>query len=186
MSAGEGLSDVLRDMAQGAAAREVKPSDEALREEPDGGADVADDADDAGNDEMIVAEVEDESGELLGQAQEPAPSRSSRPQRSAAPAYTRTSIGATPSPSVRTRGRRPTQDTGGIKAMAVPVVITVGVLLIIPGIWALMALMGIASTEREGATGMALLMLIAWPISFCLLAAGVVMFMQLQTAKKRK
>lgn len=127
---------------------------------------AADPADPADPQEFdIQAEVDDESGEMIAQIdfQEEEP---------AAAAPRRTVI------------RRPPPDN--LKAVAAPVLITVGLLLLIPGCWSLMWFTGLAGEQNdpEESRMMAILMLAAWPIAACLLGAGVFYFKQHRKARQ--
>ena len=178
----ESLSDVLRDMADSPpkpsqtsnsdddptapASDQEETPDGFNSDEPDPPAASAspaqaaiDDEDD--DEEMVVVELDDESGEAVGQAVEPAP-RSS--------------------PRRRTPPRR--KPTGGMKGVAVPVLITVGGLLLIPAVWAALLLAGAVTSEREGAQTMAYAMLACWPIALILFAAAGFYFYIMQKEKK--
>ena len=70
----------------------------------------------------------------------------------------------------------------GLKTMAMLVLSTVGMLLLIPAVWALLLLAGaeVWNHDRTGAHKMALLMLICWPIAFALLCGAVYYFIQIK------
>lgn len=74
----------------------------------------------------------------------------------------------------------------GLKATMAPVVGTVGVLLLVPAIWAVLVLGGaeVFAAERNDALSMAKAMLVCWPIAICLIAASGVMMYQVVRGRK--
>lgn len=74
----------------------------------------------------------------------------------------------------RSRARTPAgRDANhGLKAAAVPVLITVGLLLLIPGVWSLLILTGTWESPREDAKTMAVAMLATWPIALSMFAGA--------------
>ena len=167
-----GLSDVLRDMAggDGSGGRPAQP------QSPD-------------DCEFVHAELADPHPLHTPTSEprrvnSPAPARSSR--RPATPKRAQASDMRSAKPSsARTKSspprRRPARKSG-LKATAVPLLGTVGLLLLIPAVWAVMVLMNAESSGDD--RGMAVAMLVAWPIALCLLAAAVVLF--IQVAKEQK
>jgi len=119
-----------------------------------------DDEDDE-DEEVIVVEIDDESGDAVAAAPQssPPPSRRRTPPK-----------------------RKP---TGGMKGVAIPVLITVGGLLLIPAIWAALLLAGAIDSQREGAQTMAYAMLACWPIALILFAAAGFYFYIMQKEKKQ-
>jgi len=74
-----------------------------------------------------------------------------------------------------------------LKATAIPILITVGFALLIPGTWALLLLAGakwVWSANRENARGMAMVMLVCWPIAFSLFFGALFFFRQVQAEKE--
>jgi len=83
------------------------------------------------------------------------------------------------SAAVASRGGRsvkPTKPAASLQAVFAPVLITFGLLTLIPAIWAVLVLMGmkVPMHDGQGASGMAKLMLVCWPVSLGLLAGGIV------------
>ncbi len=183
-----GLSDALRQMAdnepddqtldgQGGQAA-ARPGATRLGASASGDSSPAEPWDD--DDDLVPAVVEDESGEIVGEVAEPAAMTDAADFT--APPMPRVQMPGGSSVSRSRIKHKPKGD--GLKAFAVPIVLAVGLMLLAPGIWALLVLTGAYQSEQEGATQMAMMMLISWPISFCLLAAGAVMFMQIRAGKK--
>lgn len=81
--------------------------------------------------------------------------------------------------------RPPAKPHASLKATAVPLLATVGVLLLWPAMWSLMHLAGhqTEAGSRASADGMAKAMLIAWPIAFMLLGSALFLFIQVQKEK---
>lgn len=81
--------------------------------------------------------------------------------------------------AVASRGGRsvkPAKPATSLQAVFAPVLITFGLLTLVPAIWAVLVLMGIKVPmhDGQGASGMAKLMLVCWPVSLGLLAGGIV------------
>jgi len=92
---------------------------------------------------------------------------------------------ATAGDAPRRTYKAPTKQQSSLKATAVPLLATVGALLLWPAMWSLMHLAG-HQTEagtRASADGMAKAMLIAWPIAFMLLGSALFLFIQVQKEK---
>lgn len=87
-----------------------------------------------------------------------------------------------PSPASR-RPRPPVKRDAnhGLKAAAVPILITVGVLLMIPGIWSLLILTGVWESPREDAKTMAVAMLATWPIAASIFAGAGFFWWQIRS-----
>lgn len=83
--------------------------------------------------------------------------------------------------------RRRKSKTYDLKATAAPLLATVGVLLLIPGIWSVLLLMGVGvpGSQRQDARPMAAVMLVSWPIALFLIAAAVSFFVQVSREKKQ-
>lgn len=124
------------------------------------------------------ADVEDESGEVMGAAGLDAAAAAAA--AAAASAYTSPTPRRAP---LRVPPRR--SNNSGIKATAAPVLLTVGILVLIPAVWSVLHLSGIARSSKDDADGMAMFMLVCWPIALALIAAGVVFMMQAMRDKKR-
>src|SRR5687768_959396 len=86
--------------------------------------------------------------------------------------------------------RRPVPQASGdgLKAIAIPILATVGVLLLVPGVWAILLLSGaqVWSSHRSSARPMALAMLVCWPIALALFGAAMMFFKQIQREKARR
>ncbi|MAE64535.1 MAG: hypothetical protein CMJ18_09725, partial [Phycisphaeraceae bacterium] len=78
--------------------------------------------------------------------------------------------------------RRPVTTGFDLKAFAVPVLLTVGLLLLIPAVWGTLLLAGfeVWASGREGAVTMAKAMLVCWPIALVLLGSAAFYAMQLR------
>jgi len=74
-----------------------------------------------------------------------------------------------------------------LKATAAPLLATVGLLLLVPAVWSLLLLGGVAvpGSEREDSRPMAAIMLVSWPIAICLIGVSVLFFKQVMQEKKR-
>jgi hypothetical protein len=86
--------------------------------------------------------------------------------------------------------RRPTpmpKKGSGLKAIAVPIMGTVGVLLLVPATWALLYLFSVQvpGFDRPSARPMAFMMMMCWPIAIILIAGAVVMFRQVMREKAK-
>ena len=124
------------------------------------------------DDDYITAEVEDESG---------ADPASAPMHFHAAPGNPGSHAAPRPLP-VRSRKKN-----SELKAIAAPVLLTVGVLLLIPASWGLLVLAGapVPMAEREDASSMAKVMLLCWPLALSLLLPALIIFGQLHAEKKR-
>lgn len=95
---------------------------------------------------------------------------------------------ATASRQVKTPARRPPprKKSHDMKATAIPLLITVGGLLLVPAIWGVLVLVGagVPGAGREDSGMMAGMMLGCWPIALCLIYYGVYLLRKLQRAKK--
>lgn len=117
--------------------------------------------DDAFDAELVEAEVDDESGQVL--ATTPAPA---------------------PRPISRTPFRTKPPSSGGLKAVASPVLITVGLLMLIPAVWAVLFLSGSITSDKHDARVMAFVMLACWPIAIALIGGGVWFIFQVKKDKE--
>jgi hypothetical protein len=91
--------------------------------------------------------------------------------------------------SARRTGAARARKPNPVKAVAIPVLITVGLLLLIPGIWSVLLLAGVEvwNSRAPGAQRMAVVMLIAsWPMSICLLGGAALFFHQLRSEQKKR
>lgn len=120
------------------------------------------------------------------------------PTAAAAAAFEATSSGHT---AARGQARRPpvrrTKGNDNIKSTFAPVLFTVGLLMMVPAIWAVLLLMGYDHflgiplpgtnqddpTQMEQAELMAWVMMACWPIGLILLIAAIVMFVQVAKNK---
>ena len=88
------------------------------------------------------------------------------------------------------RPRRPVRTAASanqpLKAAAVPVLFTVGALLLVPAVWAVLLLGGanVWHAQRPDAQRMAVVMLACWPIALSLFGAGVFFGLQVRREKK--
>lgn len=122
------------------------------------------------HDEYIAAEVDDESGSEVAEA----------------PIHFHPSVGQ-PAPMYRPLPRK-TKKNSELKAIAAPILMTVGVMLLIPAFWAVLVLTGagVPMSDREDASSMAKVMLLCWPVALALVIPAVFMFVQISADKKRK
>lgn len=202
-----GLSDVLRDLARSQGDRpgderrekaEETPVDEALRAiEGEGGDELLMIPEGEIEGEIqaeLDAEVEDESGQAMGgvyELSEP-PSRSEAAVRApgARVSEDRSHTVAARGARVRASGARvpgarapgAVKKDHGIKPTLVPIMLTVGGLLMVPGLWALGILMemNLPGSDRESARSMAALMLICIPMSLALEATALAFVIQMR------
>lgn len=122
--------------------------------------------------ELDEIPVEDESGELVG-VEGGAEEQPAAFDFSPSPA----------SPRPRTAVKPQVKPDQTLKAVAVPILGTVGVLLLWPAFWSLLLLLNIIESHRESARTMAFVMLMCWPIAGVLLAGAVFFFRQIQREK---
>jgi len=89
--------------------------------------------------------------------------------------------------SSRTRNTKPAKPAASMQAVFAPILITFGILTLIPALWAVAVLMGmkVPMHDGQGADGMAKLMLICWPVSLGLLAGGIVSIVQVSKQNKK-
>ncbi len=92
--------------------------------------------------------------------------------------------GATRKPVMRRKAA-----SSDLRGFAAPVCLTMGLLVVAPGVWSIMHLLSPVDTTVEGAkappAAMVYGLLLSWPVSLALIAAGVVMIAQLAAEKKR-
>jgi hypothetical protein len=89
----------------------------------------------------------------------------------------------TPPPRPRQAVSKP---KGSLKEVAVPLLFTIGVILLIPAIWGTLMLMGKLESTRDGDKGMAAAMLVCYPVSACLIAGGIFFLRQVLKEKARR
>ncbi len=75
----------------------------------------------------------------------------------------------------------------GLKKASVPILVTVGSLMMVPALWGLAVLMGIEvpRSQQAGAGRMATAMLACWPIALGLYGGAAVFWMQLKKQSGR-
>ena len=73
-----------------------------------------------------------------------------------------------------------------MKATMVPILMTVGILVVLPAVWGTMILAGVDTfmSDRPSADTMAKFMLICWPIAITLIVTSIILFLQIAKAKK--
>lgn len=122
--------------------------------------------------DYITAEVDDEAVEDESAGDVAAAAASFQSQMASAPR---------PSPVRRVGGKH-----SEFKAVAAPILLTVGVMLLIPAFWAVLVLAGagVPMSEREDAVTMAKVMLLCWPLAISLLLPALIIFGQLHARKK--
>lgn len=134
---------------------------------------------------VMDVEVEDESGEALGEVQEALAGTTGDDGEGVAgleEAMTQTAAAS----STARRPPTPKKKSTNIKATVIPLLATVGfLLLILPVQWSFFHLTGINVSEQAGANTMAWIMfLLATPVAGVLIAAAVWMYLQLQREKE--
>jgi hypothetical protein len=79
------------------------------------------------------------------------------------------------------------RSTGGLKALAVPILVTLGLLMLLPAVWGTLMLIGVEvpASDRDGATLMAAFMLVCWPIALAMFGIAGVLFRQVSRQKQR-
>lgn len=87
--------------------------------------------------------------------------------------------------SSRPRTVVPAKPKTSIKEIAVPLLFTVGVILLIPAVWGTLVLAGSIESKREGAKGMAAAMLVCYPVALCLIGGGILFLRQVMKEKAR-
>lgn len=155
-------------------------------------------------DELLEGEIDTEqhtarptpTGSTKSPRQKPVPrpaktARAKKPQRSALKQTTKTTKKKpqrsaprqTTSHSRLPQRKSPSHD---LKATAAPLLVTVGLLLLIPAFWSVLLLagVGVPGSAREDSRPMAAVMLACWPIAICLIITAVVFFKQMARAKK--
>lgn len=92
-----------------------------------------------------------------------------------------------PQPSYRPVQPRQ-KKTSDFKAVAAPVLLTVGCMLLVPAFWAVLVLAGAAvpMADREDAPSMAKVMLLCWPLALSLLIPAIFIFINLSNEKKQR
>jgi len=89
------------------------------------------------------------------------------------------------SSSGRGGNRRAASQNHDLKRTAIPILLTVGVVLLIPGIWAVCLLIGLEVPRHNepDAKQVALAMLITWPLSLCMIGGAIFFLMQTRGGK---
>jgi len=117
-----------------------------------------------------------------GEDEAPAPRQASKPPPSALSARAASRAGATSKPRTAPAAtRRPARPAPNrLRAVAIPVLLLVGIALLFPAVWAVMLLAGgeVRNHDRPGAIGMARVMLVCWPIALALLGSAVFYMVQ--------
>lgn len=163
----QGLSDVLREMAGGGSEAHYENS--------------------SGADADHTSGVEAHEPAMAQAAPVKSHPRNNRPTaagaRSSPPRANRRTATPVRNPN------RPVARSGShnLKATAAPLLVTVGVLLLVPAFWSVFLLVGmkVPGWDRGDARSMAMAMLICWPLALALIAAAVVLFLQLMRDRKR-
>lgn len=95
---------------------------------------------------------------------------------------------ARPSPSARRASAKKNTNNEQFKALSAPVLITVGGLLLVPAIWAVLLLTGqtVWASDRPNAQLMAKVMLVCWLIAIPLMAAGFTFGVQVLLARRAR
>jgi hypothetical protein len=93
-------------------------------------------------------------------------------------------VGVEAGPTATVRKPVPRRRSDGGKAMAVPVLLTLGVLMLVPAVWSLLHLTGLRVDEAANADIMALFMLVCWPLALFLIGSAAVMLRQLRRGRR--
>jgi len=134
----------------------------------------------------MLAELAQEAGAEEGE--EP-PVAVFEPEAIEAPAHFDSSAAIPQSAARRPRPVRvPPKPQANLKAVFAPVLLTFGVLMLLPAVWAVMILMGaeVWMHDGQGVDTMAKIMLICWPVGLGLLAGAFVSFVQLSREKTKQ
>lgn len=150
-----GLSDALRDLADGVQELPIEQDDHEYHAEP-----------------------------------EPATQRSTSRQASSTarrPAA-RAASSTTRRPAGASRSSSSTASNIKLKLMAVPALVGVGLLLLLPGIWSILIILDreVIGYDSDGAKTMAYAMLASWPLALFMFAGAGFFFWQVQRAKKEQ
>lgn len=133
---------------------------------------------------VMDVEVEDESGEALGEVQEALAGARGDDQDGVAgleEAMTQTAAAS----STTRRPPTPKKKSANLKATAIPLLGTVGCLLLWPVLWSFSHLTGISVSKQAGANTMAWVMfLLATPVAGVLIAAAIWMYLQVKREKE--
>ncbi len=135
------------------------------------------------DDDYITAEVEDESGQDIAQA----PFHPHAPAAASHAASEQAYGFAGQQPAYRAPYRPPAKKkVSEFKAVAAPILMTVGVMLLIPAFWAVLVLTGagVPMADREDAKSMAKVMLVCWPLSVTLIIPAALIFAQIAADRK--
>jgi hypothetical protein len=129
----------------------------------------------------------DESSQAAERGSATGEAASSRSSSSSQDAPRRSSRESAPARSRASSGRRPggrSEDTQ-LKSMAVPALLAVGGLMLIPGLWslAILADLEVWRSNKPGAQTVAMAMLLCWPIAGCLIFGAWHYHQQVRKAK---
>lgn len=83
---------------------------------------------------------------------------------------------------------RPQKKSQDLKAIVAPILMTVGVMLLVPALWSVLVLMGasVPMSGREDSNSMAKMMLLCWPLAISLIVPAAMIFIQISDAKRRE
>lgn len=93
-----------------------------------------------------------------------------------------------PQPGPRRSARMHVKPAANLKAVFAPVFLTLGVLMLLPGIWAVLVLLGqdVWMSKAQGVDTMAKIMLVCWPVAIGLLAGAFIALVQLSRDKAKQ
>jgi len=155
--------------ADSAAARPARPADprEAAISPNTGSSD----------DDILV--VDDEAIDTPGEQEEASAALGAAISGQAGPAR---------GPGAVRRPKKKRNNMADVKAVAIPLLATVGVMLLFPAIWAVLILRGheTLASDKPDAETMAMVMLVCWPIALILIAAAATFGWQVFVAGQAK
>ncbi len=134
----------------------------------------------------MLAELAQEAGTEGGEEQ---PVAVFEPEAAEAPTSFASSAAIPQSATRRSKPARvPPKPQANLKAVFAPVLLTFGILMLLPAVWAVMILMGAETWmhDGQGVDTMAKIMLICWPVGLGLLAGAFVSFVQLSREKAKQ
>jgi hypothetical protein len=88
-----------------------------------------------------------------------------------------------PAPRASAGSRR----SSDFKAIAAPILMTVGLMLLLPAFWAVLVLTGagVPMSDRDDASTMAKVMLLCWPLALSLIIPAILIFARLAADRKK-
>lgn len=145
-------------------------------------------AGEAGPSDDVIAALAQEANETPDHAQTPEETVEALEEHAPPDFEEDTAPAALPTP--HRHHHPPAKAAASAQAIFAPVLITFGVITLLPAIWSVLILMGVKTFMHSGKNvdGMAKLMLVCWPVAIGLLAGGIYSVVQVnrENAKKKK